>query len=158
MVPGGYILLSPQEEEVNYSSRGHRCTHSAAHSSKRFKPLSDMIWLWQGYWWIWKNTNKEFSCVMVFIMRPSNTFIFVSGFNECPWAIFSLHYWIWENFWFYIWVVVVWFLILQHKWLRVTSYPMLMKKNLNAKTTKYIPKCWERSVKRKSNLNFIRAT
>ena len=30
-----------------------------------------------------------------------------------------------------------------------------MNKNLCAKTTKYIPKCWERSVKRKSNLSFI---
>ena len=92
MVPGVYILLSPQEEEVHSSSWGHRCTHSAAHSSKRFKPLSDMIWLWQGYWWIWKNTNKEFSCVMVFIMRPSSTFQFVFGFNEGLCAIFSLDY------------------------------------------------------------------
>ena len=38
MVPGAYILLSPQEEEVRYSSWGQRCTHSAVHSSKRFKP------------------------------------------------------------------------------------------------------------------------
>ena len=30
------------------------------------------------------------------------------------------------------------------------------KKKLSAKTTKYIPKCCERSVKRKSYLNFIR--
>ena len=29
-------------------------------------------------------------------------------------------------------------------------------KNFRAKTTKSIPKCWERSVKRKSNLNFIK--
>ena len=37
---------------------------------------------------------------------------------------------------------------------QVTSYPILIKKNLSAKTSKYIPKCWKRSVKRKSNLNF----
>ena len=32
-----------------------------------------------------KNTNKEFSCVMVFIMTPSSTLKsqFVFGFNEC---------------------------------------------------------------------------
>ena len=33
LVPGVYILLFPQEEEIHY------CTHSAVHSSKRFKPL-----------------------------------------------------------------------------------------------------------------------
>ena len=32
-----------------------------------------------------------------------------------------------------------------------------MNKKLECKDHKYIPKCWERSVKRKSNLNFIRA-
>ena len=67
MVSGVYILLSPQEKEVHYSSWGNRCTHSAAYSSKRFKPLFDIMWLCQGYWWIGKNTSKEFSCVMVFI-------------------------------------------------------------------------------------------
>ena len=39
MVPRVYILLCPQEEEVHSSSWGHRYTHSAAQSSKRFKPL-----------------------------------------------------------------------------------------------------------------------
>ena len=34
--------------------------------------------------------------------------------------------------------------------------PRTMNKDLSAKTTKYILKCWERSVKRKLNLNFIR--
>ena len=72
----------------------------------------------------WKNPNKEFSCVMVFIMRPSSTFQFNFGFNE---------FLIWENFWFYIWVMLVSFLILRHKWLRVTSYPMPMNKNLECK-------------------------
>ena len=63
-----------------------------------------------------------------------------------------------EYFWFYIWVAVVWILILRHKWLRVTSYPvpMNMNKKLTANTSKYIPKFWERSVRRKSDLDFIR--
>ena len=83
MVPGAYILLSPQEEEIHYS---------AEHSLKRFKPLSDIILLCQGYCWTGKNINKEFSCVMVFIMRPSSTLKlqFIFDFNECLWAIFSL--------------------------------------------------------------------
>ena len=34
--------------------------------------------------------------------------------------------------------------------------PRTMNKDLSTKTTKYILKCWERSVKRKLNLNFIR--
>ena len=29
------------------------------------------------------NTNKEFNCVMVFIMKSSSTFQFAFGFNEC---------------------------------------------------------------------------
>ena len=116
MVPAVCILLCPQEEKVHYSSWGHRCTYLAAHSSKRFKPLSDIIWLCQGYWWIGKNTNKvQFTCVMVFIMRPNSTFIFIGGFNEYLWAIFSLDYQIWENFLFYIWFVIVGLLILRHK-------------------------------------------
>ena len=45
-------------------------------------------------------------------------------------------------------------LISQHKWLYVTSYPCPWIKYLSAKTTKYILKCWERSVKRKSNISF----
>ena len=40
MVPGVYIILCPQEEEVHVFSRGHRCTPSVAQSSRRFKPLS----------------------------------------------------------------------------------------------------------------------
>ena len=38
-----YILLSPQEEEVHSSSCGNRCTHLAAHSSKRLNVLSVII-------------------------------------------------------------------------------------------------------------------
>ena len=49
MGPGIYVLLSPQEEELHSSSCGHTCTHSAAHSSKRFEPLSGITLLCQGY-------------------------------------------------------------------------------------------------------------
>ena len=51
----------------------------------------------------------------------------------------------------------LWFydLISQHKWLYITSsYPCPWIKYLSAKITKYILKCWERSVKRKSNISF----
>ena len=37
----------------------------------------------------------------------------------------------------------------------ITPYPCWWIKSLNSKTAKYIPKCWERSVKRKPKLNFI---
>ena len=91
----------------------------------------------------------------MFIIRPSSTLEFFFGFNGCLSVIFSLDYQIWENIWFFIWVVVVGHLILQHKWLRVTSYPMWMNKKLECKDHQYIPKCWERSVERNSNLSFI---
>ena len=48
--------------------------------------------------------------------------------------------------------MVAWLLISQHKWLYITSYPCPWIKILSAKTTKYILKYWERSVKTKSNL------
>ena len=63
------------------------------------------------------------------------------------------------KFWKFLVIYLSWGcrLDLRHKWLQVTSYLMPMKiKNLSAKTTKYIPKRWKRSVKTKSNLNFIR--
>ena len=116
---GGVLCEFAHEEEVHYSSWEYRCIDSVSHSSKRFKRLSGIL-LHQDYCWIAKNTNKEFSYVMMFrLMRPSSTlkFQFVFGFYEYLWAIFSLLNF--ENFWFYIWVVVVylWLLILRHKWL-----------------------------------------
>ena len=38
--------------------------------SKKFKLLSTIIVLCQGYDWIWKNTNEEFNCVMILRIRP----------------------------------------------------------------------------------------
>ena len=58
MVLSVYILLSPQEDNVDYSFWGHRCTYSAAHSSKRFKPLYDML-MCQGFCWIAKTQTKN---------------------------------------------------------------------------------------------------
>ena len=45
----------------------------------------------------------------------------------------------------------------QHRWLYFTSHPCPWIKSLSANTTRHIPKCWERSVKTKSNLSFVRA-
>ena len=105
----------------------------------------------------WKKHKQEFNWVMVFIMRSSSIlkFQFVFGFNECLWAIF---FWLnFENFWFYAWVAVVWLLILRHKWFQVaSSHPCQWKKNLSTKTTKYISKCWKRSVIKKTNPKLIR--
>ena len=42
MLPDMYILLSPQKEKV-HSSWWNRCTHLAAHSSKRLNSLSVII-------------------------------------------------------------------------------------------------------------------
>ena len=39
---------------------------------------------------------------------------------------------------------------------QMTSYPWPWIKTLSTKITKYIPKFWERSVKRKSNFSFVR--
>ena len=63
MVPGVYILLSPQEEEEQFLSWRHRCTHSAVHSSKRFKPLPAITLLWPGHCWIGQSRNVEVNCV-----------------------------------------------------------------------------------------------
>ena len=66
IVPGVYILLSPQEE-------GYRKTNSAAHLSK-----IGLLLNWK------KNTKKEFRCVMMFVKRPRDTlkFQFIFDFIE----------------------------------------------------------------------------
>ena len=66
-------IIVPQEEEVHYSSWGDRHIHSAAKSSKRFKPLTAIILLCQDHCWIGKKTSKGFSCAMMFIIRSSST-------------------------------------------------------------------------------------
>ena len=129
IVPDVYILLSPQEEEVHYL---------AAYSSKIFKSLF-------GFMLQRKNTNKKFSNAMTFIMKRSSflKFLLVSSFNEYPWAIFSLLYLVLYlgcgcmNFWFYNTNDFKSSPLNRCQWI----------KNLRAKTTKHIPRCWEKSVK-----------
>ena len=78
-----YILLSPQEEEVHSSSCGNRCTHLAAHSSKRLNPLSVIILVCLAM--IWSNTLQ---------------FEYFRDFNKCLQAIFfQLSF---EKLWLYL--------------------------------------------------------
>ena len=66
-----YILLTLRKKGAHFFMRD-RCKNSAAYSSKRFKPLSAIILLWQGYFWVKKNT-KEFHCDMMLIIRLTST-------------------------------------------------------------------------------------
>ena len=54
--------------------------------------MSAITFLCQGYYWMEKQTNKEFKFVMVLIIRPCSIlkFQFVFGFNDTVQAIFSL--------------------------------------------------------------------
>ena len=94
-----------------------------------------------------KTQTRNSTVFTVLIISPSSflKFLFVFGFSECLWVSFSLLSF--ENVWLYIWVMVAWLLILRHRWLYVISYTHAYEKS--------IPKFWERSVKRKSNLIFI---
>ena len=58
-------------------------------------------------------------------------FQFVFGFNQCLWAIFSILSF--KKIKFYIWVLVVWLLILRHKWLYVILIPMPINKKTERK-------------------------
>ena len=110
MVPDVYILLPLLEEEMHASFWGYRCSHLAAHSSKRLDPLSVIKFFCLGstsksktaiqhcfakclgqfiYNFIRSlhyedehNTNKKFNCVMVGIIRPSNTSQFQYFWNK----------------------------------------------------------------------------
>ena len=59
---------------------GHRCTHSAAHLLKRFKPLLALY-----YAKVIAELEKTQTTVTVLIIRPGSTlkFQFVFGFNGC---------------------------------------------------------------------------
>ena len=82
MGPGGYIFVSPKEEEIHYSSQWRRCTHSAAHSSKRFKSLFTSCYYAKVVVDLEKS-SKKFSCVIVLIMRQRILkFQFVFSFNQ----------------------------------------------------------------------------
>ena len=95
MLPDVYILLSPQEKEVHSSFWGNRCTHLAAHSSKRLNPLSVIIlvcvgntqknkierqtpsslvllvWTFDSYWWI--GPISSITSSNVYTKRINNT-------------------------------------------------------------------------------------
>ena len=77
---------------------------------------------------------------------PKPTTLMLSVTEVFCWCSLNL-----ENFWFYIWVVVLWLNFTTQMTLR---HFLFMPMNLSAKTIKYILKCWERSVKRKSNISF----
>ena len=80
---------------------------------------------------------------------PKPTTLLLSVTKVFRWCSLNL-----ENFWFYIWVVVLWLNFTTQMTLCHLSYPCPWIKYLSAKTTKYILKCWERSVKRRSNTSF----
>ena len=109
LVLGVNILFSPQEEEVEYSFWGQRCTNSPAHSSQISKPFPDIIVLCQGYCWLEKTQTRN-SAVLWRLMRPSSTlkFQFVFCFN---WMSLS-NFFIIKIFEF---PVDVWLLISRHK-------------------------------------------
>ena len=160
---GVYIVpLFPQEEVMHSSFWGNRCTYLAAHSSKRFKPLSAVVLLCQGYCWIGKNTSKEFNCYDVLTIRPRTKHFVIPFFFFFFWfqltsmgslflitflKLLATHFGgVVTNI---ISISVMW---TDDFWLYVTDLiPCLW-----IKATKYIPEYWERSVKRKCNLNFIR--
>ena len=100
MVPGVYTFYCSLRKRRYTVLPERRCTHSAPYSSKRFKPLSD-IWL---CWKVmnWKKHKQGIQLCLVLIicfkfqwMSFSNLFLRVSNL---------------------IWVVLVWLLILRHKW------------------------------------------
>ena len=87
------FFLYPQEKEVHSSSWGHRYiyTHSAAQSSKMFKPLPVTILLWQGHCWIEKK-HKQGTELCLWCLSDQvalwNSYLFLISVHV--WAIFSL--------------------------------------------------------------------
>ena len=127
--------------------RKKRCIHSAAGSSKRFKSLSVTVLLQQGHCWIGKKHT-------MLVIWPSSTLkcIFVFDFNICLSYLFLKFG---KFLVLYLGCSCATFNFTTQRTLR-HLIPRPMNKNLSTKTTKYILKCWESSVKRKSNLSFIR--
>ena len=156
MVPGVFILYCPlRKKSFTFLSEGTN-VHIQQHIHQKDLNLCYIMLLCQGCCWIGKNTNKKFSCVMVLIMRPSSTpnSQFVFGFNECLWETLPL--WNFENFWFYIWIVVAYLGLLTSCHL---LNPMPMNKTPeSAKTNNIYYEILRKICERKSNLNFIRVT
>ena len=59
-----YTVPCPQEEEVHSSSLENRCTHLAAHSSKRSKTLSAVMLVCLG------KTSKKQDCKITALSPP----------------------------------------------------------------------------------------
>ena len=156
MVPGVYILFSPQDEEVHSSSWGHRYTHSEAHSSKRFKPLP-LYYYSKATVELEKNTNKELSCVYVACNLTKKHFEIPICFWFQLMSLSSLFLKFGKSLVLNLGCDYMTFNFATQMTLR-HLLPMTCPwiKNLSAKTTRYNLKCWEGSVKRKSNVSFTR--
>ena len=151
----GVLCLRCQESTFFYPLSKKRCTLLPEDADVHIQMyllhyiiMARQLLNWQ------KTQTRNLTVFMMLVIWTSSTlkFLFVFGFSWCLWAICSLNL---ERFWFYIWVVVLWLLISHFFWFYFTSYSCPWIQKLNAKTTKYIPNCWERSVKRNSNLSFI---
>ena len=101
----------------------------------------------------WKKTNtKEFNCLIALIIKRNTTLKlqFIFDFSECLWAFFSWKFLVLSmgcgcmTFDFTIQLTLSQFL------------SMPMNKKPESKGNEIFPNCWERFVKWKSNLNFIR--
>ena len=99
-----------------------------------------------------KTQARNSTVFIVLVIWPSSTsyFLFVFGFNECLQVFFFLIK-LRKCLVFYLDCGCLTLMTLYH-----FLHPWPWIKNLCAKTTKSIPKCWKRSVKRKCNLNFVR--
>ena len=85
-------------------------------------------------------TEKDFCHEFSFFNRFTWTKLMIPKFGE-----FLVLY----RFWFYNFTTQMTFYV-------TSSYPCPRIKYLSVKIIKYILKCWERSVKRKSNISFIK--
>ena len=99
MLPGVYILLTPQEEEVNSSTWGHRSTHSEIHSWKKFKLFLPLFYYAKVIVELEKHKQgiKELNCAMLMVLviwwSSTSKFQFVFGFKECLSNLFLNNFW-----------------------------------------------------------------
>ena len=118
MVPGVYILLPPQEVEVHSSCWVHRCIHSAAHSSKRFKLCLPLHYYAKVLVELEKKYRKWIQVRYGYVYQTN---LLLENFLKISLKSF-------ESFWLYIWVLVIWLLIVRQMVLRHMLPPMPMYK------------------------------
>ena len=143
---------------------GHRCIHVAAHSSKIFKPLSAIILSCQSYSWTGKTQIRN-SNVLWCLQSDQRD---IARIWNCNLLLVSMNV---SEIYFFIkfWIFLLLYLVcgcmtfdLQHMakwWLKAVCTDEIKSSFMYAHEyciSKCIPKCWRRSVKRNSNLNFIR--